>query len=681
MNFKSSSSGVLKQKPPKKIKVNGKGGRKEFFSRLSGGFMLPISVMSIAGLLLGIGAAIVSNSSGHPNIIKLGTFIKNIGDPIFAAMPILFAAAIVIAFTDDAGAAVFSVIVAMLIFSSIQSVFIDPTIHGEPLSQYAKEHPNLPKDTQYVPDGYKILFTQWGRNPSSLFSLVGKTMGITSLNSSIFGGIIVGWIVSVLYKKYNTIKLPMAIAFFGGKRFIPIISIAAMIPLAFIFLLFWPWIGIGLFKFGNSLGHVPYGIESFIFGYCERALVPFGLHHVFYAPLWWTDAGGNVETAYNTWIHNGNMFVDPNQAKIFVNAFQGDGKSGDSFIWLAANGLPFNTITFKLANGATHTLPVFDFISQQLGIKVGRFLDGKYAFMIFGLPCAAAAIVMAAPKGNREFALSTVFGAALTSFVTGVTEPIEFTFLFLAPLLFWGFHAIAAGFSFMLMNLLGAHIGMTFSGGILDLIIYGIIPLQKGTHFWWVFTYGPLYGVMYYFVFYTWIVKANLQTPGRGTATRLFTKADYKARQAMKTVKGMMSQQAKNIVLAYGGWDNITTMSNCATRLRYDVKDISKVNEAKLKEAGAFGTVKVGTNHLQAIMGPQAAQINAEIRKHKGEALDSSKSTTNKVASAKKSAKVKKSTTKKTVSKAKSATKKKTVNKVKTSSKKKPSTKKRATKK
>ena len=613
MKFKINSFWFTKKKKLKKAKVNGHGGSKEFFSKLSGSFMLPISIMSIAGLLLGIGSAIETNISDY-DMKHIGTFIKNMGEPIFGAMPVLFAAAIVVGFTEEAGVAVFAVIIAMLVFSSMQTGFIDPVdkngvaLHGS-----------------YSPDkikGYKILFTAWGRNPKELFSLVGETMGYKSLNSSIFGGIVVGSIVVYLYKRFHTIKLPMAIAFFGGKRFVPIVSLFAMVPLSFIFLLFWPWIGIGLYVFGNSLGSVPFGFESLIFGYVERALLPFGLHHVFYAPLWWTAAGGDVNTALAKWQAAGNHMTAAETAA-FLKAFLGDGKTGDSFIWLAANQLPFNVVTWTDPGGMKHSLPVFDFISKQLHIKVGRFLDGKYPFMIFGLPAAAFAMAMAAPKANRRVAFATVIPAAITSFVAGVTEPIEFTFLFLAPLLFWGFHATMAGISFMLMNVLGVHIGMTFSGGLLDMLIYGVLPFAKGTHFWWAFVVGPFYAVIYYYVFYYWIIKANLQTPGRGKGFRLFTKKDYKLRKQAGKLSGKnaMTQQSKDIIVAFGGWNNITSFSNCATRLRYDVKDIKKVDTPKLKAAGAYGVVHIGTNHVQTIMGPQAAQINANIQMHKGESI------------------------------------------------------------
>ena len=567
--------------------------------------MLPISVMAIAGLFLGIGSAVVAHTALGGSLNKLGLFIQNLGGPVFTAMPILFCAAIAVAFTEEAGVAVFASIIGMLIFASIQSIFIE-----------------------HVKGGYKILFSQWGREPANLKYIVGSIMGITALNSSIFGGIVVGSTVAYLYNRFHTIQLPLVISFFGGKRFVSLITIIAMIPIAFLFLLFWPWIGIGLTKFGQSIGKIPYGVSSLIFGFCERSLIPFGLHHVFYAPLWWTGAGGNAEAAFQAWLAQGNhiamgsTWTDAWFNKLFSGGLAGWNASnwrGDSFIWIAASKLPFDSISWTSSGGITHTLPVFKFFAQQLHINLSQFLDGKFPFMIFGLPAAGLAMVMAAPKANRRMALGTVFPAALTSFVTGVTEPIEFTFLFLAPLLFWGFHAAMAAISFWLMNILGAHVGMTFSGGFLDLIIYGMIPFAKGTMFWWVFVIGPVYAIIYYFVFYIWILKADLATPGRGGNTKLFTKADYKSKT--KT-RGKLLPQGKAIIIAMGGWDNITNYSNCATRLRYDIKDYSKIKITDLKKAGAYGTVKVGQKHIQIILGPPAAQVNANIRDHIGEKIN-----------------------------------------------------------
>lgn len=598
-------------KTPKAAKDNSaNGGVKAFMSKLSGAFMLPISVMAIAGLFLGVGAAFES----HTSAVIFGKFIKALGDPVFGAMPALFMVAVVIAFTEEAGVAVFAGLVSFLVFNAIQSPFIQTT--------------KLGPQTGTV----EILGIQLSNNVSEkMYKIVGSFWGMKSLNTSIFGGIIVGFIMAWAYNRFHQIQLPAAIAFFGGKRFVALVGIILMIPLAFAFLLIWPWIGLGLGYFGEYSGKVA-GLDSFIFGYVERSLIPFGLHHVFYAPLWWTHAGGDVVDSLNNWDGTIQLIdgVAANKADLLariLDSNQGN-NAGDSFGWLAVNGTGIDTITFTPKGGSQQTLKIFDFISKQLDLRLGRFMQGKFSFMQLGLPAAGAAMVVAAPKVNRKNALAIVFPASLTSFITGVTEPIEFTFLFLAPLLFWGFHALMAAFSFLLMNLFGAHVGMTFSGGFIDTIIYGALPISQGTHFYWMYVIGVVYAPIYFFVFLWWIKKFDLATPGRGGNAKLFTKADYRNRQS--GAGGSFNPQAQAIVAALGGWNNITKFANCATRLRYDVKDQSQVDKASLKAAGAAGVVLVGKNHVQTIIGPKAEQLNSNIKANIGAELNASAKTAKK---------------------------------------------------
>ncbi|WP_168388351.1 PTS transporter subunit EIIC [Mycoplasma marinum] len=610
MNF--SLTKTFSGKKEKKAKVNnGKGGIKKFLSKISGAFMLPISVMAIAGLFLGVGAAIASHSGSNHGLEVFGKFVSNMGLPVFSAMPILFAAAIAVAFTEEAGVAVFAAIIGYLTFSTLQSPFITPETIS-PKSTSASDLQGFTYNTgskaweQVV--GYKILFAGAGRDAVQMKQLVGSNLGISSLQTSVFGGILVGALTAWSYNKFHTIKLPNIISFFGGKRFVPLVVIILMIPLTFGFLLFWPWIGYGLAKFGEVSGKAPAGLDSFVFGFIERSLIPFGLHHVFYAPLWWSNAGGDFNTSYADWA-NATRHIDATQLTQIKDAV--GSKTGDSSLWIAMAGLKFNDIKWVDAHGHAQSTQVFIFMKEQLGLNLGRFMQGKFSFMIFGLPAAAAAMIMAAPKENRKMALGTILPAALTSFTTGVTEPLEFTFLFLAPWLFWGFHALMAGFSFMLMNILGSHIGMTFSGGMIDMVIYGILPFAKGTHFWWAFVIGAGLIPIYFSVFLFAIKKFNLETPGRGNNTKLFTKADYKN----KNGDTQSDPIAEGIVAGYGGWDNITSTANCATRLRFDVKDGSKVDEAALKAVGAVGIVRVSDKHVQAIFGPQAEQLHNSIKK------------------------------------------------------------------
>ncbi|UUD35186.1 glucose PTS transporter subunit IIA [Mycoplasmopsis caviae] len=580
-----------------------KGNFRKILSKLSGAFMLPISVMSIAGLFLGVGATISSQLGSYEIARIIGEFIKLLGDPVFGAMPLLFAAAFVVAFTDEAGIGVFAAIIGYLIFSAIQAPFIKDV-----------------KDTSGNLIGYDILWMT-KKYATGVKQVVGSSLGFKTLQTSVFAGILIGVIVSYLYDKLHTIKLPTVFSFFGGKRFVSLVTIISMIPLTFFFLLVWPWVGIGLSYFGNSIGKVPYGFESFIFGFIERSLIPFGLHHVFYAPLWWTQAGGDLASAITEWQKSNTFVTNGEITKWLTNLTDKPDKwVGDSYMAVNVAGLPFNTLTWT-KNGSTEpiTMPVYKFIASELGIKLGRFLQGKYSFMILGLPGAAVAMILAAPKENRKVAAGTVIPAALTAMITGVTEPIEFTFLFLAPWLFWGFHAFFCALAFMLANLLGVHIGMTFSGGIMDLIIYGIIPVLKGTNFWWSLVIGAAYFPIYFLGFFFFIKKFNLATPGRGETVKLFTKKDFQEKQDAKaeSKKDTSTKNAKEyaMILALGGSKNILNTNNCASRLRYDIKDRSLVNEAECKAAGAVALKWEGDKHVQVIIGPAAEQMNANIRK------------------------------------------------------------------
>lgn len=607
MTFIKTTKAAFSRKPKEANDNSSQGGAKRVLSKISGAFMLPISVMAIAGLFLGVGAAIQT----HTNLNIFGSFIKNLGDPIFGAMPALFMVAIVISFTDDIGSAVFAGLIGFLVFNSIQTPFINTAIDHAPVGFKGGYNQTgtakilgIGSSTDIITDWTKSIDDTMGRK---LFKLVGSNLGIKSLNTSIFGGIVVGFVSSFAFNKFHETELPSMISFFGGKRFVPLITIIFMIPLAFIFLIIWPWVGIGLAYFGEYSGKVA-GLDSFIFGYVERSLIPFGLHHVFYAPLWWTSAGGEFIKPFNEFLRHGNTLDVINED--LMRDMKGQ-LQGDSFLWLGVNGLPYSEIGWTDKLQHHHSLPAFLFFKQELHLNLGRFMQGKFPFMQMGLPAAGLAMIMAAPKENRKTAAAIIIPAALTSFVTGVTEPIEFTFLFLAPALFWGFHAFMAAICFLLMNLLGAHMGMTFSGGFIDTIIYGILPVSKGTHFWWAYVIGAGIAPIYYFVFFWYIKRFNLSTPGRGGNTKLFTKADYKASKGDETIE----PQILAIIEGYGGKDNIVKTSNCATRLRFDVKDASKVSEDKLKAAGAMGIMKTSKTHVQGIFGPKAEILNIKIKK------------------------------------------------------------------
>ena len=590
----------------------GGGGVRAFMSKLSGAFLLPISVLSIAGLFLGVGATIAGNAPAGAGR-DFGDFVKQLGDPIFGVLPLLFAVAITISFTEEAGVAVFNAVIAYAVFSGIQSVFI-------------KEIRN--SDGALL--GYNVLFGGPGREKGDLLGLVGKSIGINSLQTSVFGGIIIGFVVQWAYHKFHTTKLPQWLAFYSGKRFVAFPVIGLMIPTAFAFLLLWPYVGFVFNWIGRNSGKVGFGIDSFIFGFIERSLVPFGLHHVFYSPLWYTAAGADVAALVNDFIKAGNTInhddltqlsnVLKGELNLVDGVWQINGALvlGDSTTSLALLGYNKNDITFTTKEGKEYSKPLLMFIQDELGLKIGRFLQGKFSFMQWGLPAAGAAMVMAAPKENRRVATGVVFPAALTCFVTGVTEPIEFTFLFLAPLMFFGFHAFMCALSFMLANIMNVHIAQSFSGGFLDLMLYGMVPVLKGTNFWWVIVVGLAYAPIYYFVFFFWIKKADLATPGRGGNVKLFTKKDYLASKdaaAGADAESGSDPQTMAVIEAFGGADNIVTTANCASRLRFDVKDANLVDVDKMKAHGAFGVQKTSATHVQVIFGPVSETLKTKIDK------------------------------------------------------------------
>ena len=619
------------------------GGARAFLSKLSGGFLLPISVLSIAGLFLGVGATIVNGAKEGDVVVNqalndFGLFIQLLGNPVFDVLPLLFAIAIVISFTEEAGVAVFNAVLGYVIFTGLQTVFIHPITSTviDPTDNTKKE----------IITGYNVLFGGGARSPAELLNLVGTPLGFRALQTSVFGGIIIGFVVQWAYRKFHTIRLPQWLAFYGGKRFVAFPVIGLMIPVVFLFLLLWPYIGYAFNWIGQNSGKLPIGLDSFIFGFIERILVPFGLHHAFYSPLWYTAAGADVAAQINTFIDQGGK-VDSGQlemlAKLLGNnstlagvvngKIVGQAVFGDSTTSLKLLGWTGGDIRYTLPNTNTEiSKPIFLFI-QDIGLRVGRFLQGKFSFMQWGLPAAGAAMVMAAPKENRQVAIAVVFPAAVTSFVTGVTEPIEFTFLFLAPWLFFGFHAFFCALSFMLMNVLSVHVPQSFSGGFLDLVIYGMIPVTKGTNFWWTIVVGLAYAPIYYFVFYFSITKLNIDTPGRGGNIQLFTKKDYQAKKdaAKLAAAGPGGQQVpvgsesafsdevdpqtQGIIEAYGGRENIVRTSCCASRLRIDVKDANLVDVNRLKALGAFGVQKVSPTHVQAIFGPISELLLTKIDK------------------------------------------------------------------
>ncbi len=579
------------------------GGMKSFFQKLSRGLMLPIAILPIAGLFLGVGAGIenimrdVIGISEANQWYLLPQTIETIGDIIFGNLPILFAIGIAIAFAEDAGVAAFTAFVSWIVFNATQSIFIwDGVVENTKQVLWYSEVPN---------------------------SVITSNVGITSLQTSVFGGIIVGWASAFIYKKFRTLTLPTVLGFFNGTRSVPIIALLTMPLLGFAFLLIWPVFGVALERFGTVLASAPYGLDALTFGLVERALIPFGLHHAFYTPLWYTSVGGSfyvIDTATGAQVASsfGNQniwFAIQSYGLDYNSLLNGD-------VWMDSTIAGFTDGYWMYApDGSMYTNSAGQAFVMTEGINPGAYLQGKYPIMIFGLPAAGAAMIMAAKKENREVAFSIIGAAAFTSFLTGITEPIEFTFLFLAPMLYV-FHVIMAGISFWVLDLLHVSTGLTFSGGIIDYVIYGVLSNATGFHTsaWIIPLVGIVYIPIYYFGFYFYIVKMDIQTPGRGDGEiKMVSKKDYLDSKE-KNSSSSTTEKSKNpreerileLIENLGGMDNLDSIDACITRLRLTVKKRELVNDQGLISMGAKGVVGK-TAAIQVIFGAEADIFKTEL--------------------------------------------------------------------
>ncbi|MCM3118325.1 glucose-specific PTS transporter subunit IIBC [Neobacillus sp. MER 74] len=486
--------------------------------------MLPVAILPAAGILLAIG-----NALQNPTLIDIAPFLDNsgiamvarimeqAGSVIFGNLSLLFAVGVAIGLAGGEGVAGLAAIVGFLIMNATMGTALG--IDADALAKHPQSYASV--------------------------------LGIPTLQTGVFGGIIVGLIAAYMYNKFFEIELPSYLGFFAGKRFVPIVTAASTVLLGLLMILIWPPIQSGLNAFSTNMVDANKTIAAFIFGVIERSLIPFGLHHIFYAPFWY-EFGSYTNAA-------------------------GDLVRGDQRIFME-----------QIKDGVQN-------------LTAGTFTTGKYPFMMFGLPAAALAIYHEARPEKKVFVGGLMASAALTSFLTGITEPIEFSFLFVAPVLF-GIHAIFAGLSFMTMHLLNVKIGMTFSGGLIDYILFGLINPQ--TNAWIVIPVGLVFAVIYYFGFRFAIRKFDLKTPGR----ELEEEEDQAA-----TGKSGSGDLAANILDAMGGKDNIAHLDACITRLRVSVNDIKNVDKAELKKLGAAGVLEVG-NNIQAIFGPRSETIKGQMK-------------------------------------------------------------------
>ncbi len=518
--------------------------------RVGRSFMLPIALLPVAGLLLGIGSSFTNPTTletyNLTGIITEGGLFYTIldimsktGSIIFDNLALLFAIGVAIGMAKkEKEVAALSGAIAYLVMNTTISALI--TAKG----------------------GVEAMAT----------NSTATSLGITTLQMGVFGGIIVGLGVAALHNRFYKIRLPQVLSFFGGTRFVPIICSLVYLLVGIAMFFIWPIVQGWIAGLGNLVLRSGYG-GTWIYGIIERALIPFGLHHVFYIPFWQTELGGT-------------MIID------------GVAVSGAQNIFVA-----------ELASKST----------EQFSVSATRFMSGKFPFMIFGLPAAAFAMYRCARPEKRKVVGGLLLSAALTSLLTGITEPIEFTFLFVAPIMYV-VHCILAGLSYMLMHILGVGVGMTFSGGAIDLTLFGILQGNAKTNWLWIVAVGLIYAVIYYFIFYFMITKLNLKTPGReldDEETKLYTRHDVEARKASKESGTQANDnshrlQSAKILKGLGGKKNISDIDCCATRLRITVSSPELVNEACLKESGASGVIKKG-NGVQIIYGPQVSVVKSHL--------------------------------------------------------------------
>ncbi|UUD34780.1 PTS transporter subunit EIIC [Mycoplasmopsis caviae] len=570
-----------------------KGKIKAWFQQLARGLMLPIAILPIAGLLLGIGGAIGANVH-----TALGTTIANIFKGIsvvvFGNLPILFCIAIAITFSKDKGGAGFAAVIAYLVFTSSQMAFIQ-----KPEKDFA---------------GSILWFHKY------LPGIVDKNLGMNSLNTSIFGGLVVGIATSYTFNYFSKLQLPTALSFFSGIRLVPIVLVPISFGISLVFLLFWPWVGLAIFKIGALIQKAPLGLDGFVYGVLGRALMPFGLHHIPIVLAFQTEFGGVLSIQMIEQAVTKNI-IDQNTANILIKELKSftDNKEtiiGDQNIWNFINGLKFNTI-----NGVR----LYPWFYSNLGINAGRFTQDYPTYLGTCMGIGLAMILLAEKENRRNVAI-TIGSAMAVAFLTGITEPLEFTFLFVAPQLYYAIYVPLSGLAYALMEWSGAHVGVGFARGFIDLIIYGAIPVAKGTAFYWALLWSIVLGSISFVTFYFWIKYGKIATPGRlGNNIGLINKKKYqelKENEADKKLIEKASNQEnkktfddeniEGIVNKLGGLANLNNVSACATRLRVELKENLDIKAEDFVPYGSFGLVHDNLS-VQVILGGKATVIADKI--------------------------------------------------------------------
>lgn len=528
----------------------------EVLQRIGRSFMLPIAILPVAGLLLGLGSSFTNETTiemynlgkilGDGTILHALLVIMNkVGSAVFDNLPLLFAVGVAIGMAKkEKEVSALSAVIAYFVMNISISSMLE--INGKILSDGS-----ISKDV--------------------LEGTIASVCGINTLQMGVFGGIIVGLGIAALHNRFHKIQLPNALSFFAGSRFVPIISTIVYMFVGILMYFVWPVVQNGIYALGGLVTGSGY-LGTLAFGIIKRALIPFGLHHVFYMPFWQTAVGGTMNVA-------GNLV------------------QGGQNIFFA-----------QLADSAHIT---------HFSADATRYFSGEFIFMIFGLPGAALAMYRTAKPEKKKQAGGLLFSAALTCMLTGITEPIEFSFLFVAPILF-GVQVVLAGAAYMIAHILNIAVGLTFSGGLLDLFLFGILQGNDKTSWFRIIPVGIIYFILYYVIFSFLIKKFNLKTPGReddAGEVKLYTKADVNARKAKgNNADGVAVEDelSRDITRGLGGKKNIDTVDCCATRLRCTVINPDLVNDAALKATGASGVIHKG-NGVQIIYGPHVTVIKSNL--------------------------------------------------------------------
>ena len=537
----------------------------EVLQRIGSSFMLPIAILPVAGLLLGLGSSFTNETTiemyNLGKILGDGTMLhallvimNKVGSAVFDNLPLLFAVGVAIGMAKkEKEVSALSAVIAYFVMNISISSMLE--INGKILADGS-----ISKDV--------------------LEGTISSVCGINTLQMGVFGGIIVGLGVAALHNRFHKIQLPNSLSFFAGSRFVPIVSTIVYMFVGILMYFIWPVVQNGIYALGGLVTGSGY-LGTLAFGIIKRALIPFGLHHVFYMPFWQTAVGGTMDVA-------GNLV------------------QGGQNIFFA-----------QLVDSANIT---------HFSADATRYFSGEFIFMIFGLPGAALAMYRTAKPEKKKQAGGLLFSAALTCMLTGITEPIEFSFLFVAPILF-GVQVVLAGAAYMIAHILNIAVGLTFSGGLLDLFLFGILQGNDKTSWLRIIPVGIVYFILYYVIFSFLIKKFNLKTPGReddAGEVKLYTKADVNTRKAKETdAEGAASEDelSKDITMGLGGKKNIDTVDCCATRLRCTVVKPELVNDAALKATGASGVIHKG-NGVQVIYGPHVTVIKSNLEDYLESAPD-----------------------------------------------------------